>query len=321
LLRRERSRVVLAASVGGAALTAVLLLQPTVTSGAGLLAAPDTQSKALTFVSAPRISAQTFAQILQRGNGGGPSPAAPHAEELYNIIVGYGLDPAVALAFFAHESQFCTTGVCASQDTKSWGANRRGYNRKHVATLVYVPSGSFARYSSFQDGVRDWCELILNGYVKKGFDTVDEAIPIYAPAADNNVPEAYINTVYKMVASWQGRSTLAVRQQPARVYTEDLTTSLLQESFSTIDASYQSGWAFHQYMIAETQAGRPLGSPLSESSRIMIGDKSYVVQTFALDTLYTPLADDENQTNWSDVRRLSDLIKQMPKGKDDKVTR
>lgn len=81
------------------------------------------QETTLTFKSPPRISREMFAALLQQGTGGaGTSPAAPYAEELYDILLSYELDPAVAMAIFAQESQFCTTGICASYDMKNWGA-------------------------------------------------------------------------------------------------------------------------------------------------------------------------------------------------------
>lgn len=267
---------------------------------------------ALTFKAPPRISRQAFAAILQRGVGGGTSPAAPYAGELYDIIVGYGLDPAVALAFFAHESSFCTAGVCQVYDTKNWGAQRAAVRRERVIDVVRVSSGPFVRFRSWQDGVRDWCELILYRYIDRGLDTVEKAVPVYAPASDGNVPASYINAIYRTVGSWQGRAYAPPVSAVARTYNEPLESALLKEMFLAGELEYQAGWAFHQYMLAEAQAGRPLGSPLSPSQRISVGGQQFVVQVFALDTIYTPLAAIESDTNWSDVRRLSHLLSNTP---------
>lgn len=258
------------------------------------------------FVAAPRISKTAFVRLLQNGNGGGPSPAAPHGEEIYDIIVSYGIDPAVALAFFAHESQMGTTGVTRSQDLRNWGGQRAAYNKERHAGQVLVNGKPFVRFDSWQDGVRDWCELILNRYVKRGLDTVAKAVPVYAPSSDNNVPEAYINTIHRIVAAWQGRTPPPAVNLP-HVYS-DLPTALLTETFLAAGVSYHPGWAFHKYAVEEAKAGRPLGSPLGESRRITVGNDQFVVQAFALDTLYTPLAAVESKTNWSDVRRLSTMF-------------
>lgn len=263
------------------------------------------QSGGLTFQSAPRISRQTFTQVLQ-SNG---SPAAPYANEIYDIFVEYGLDPAVALAFFAHESSYCKAGVCIDHDTKSWGNMRAAYNRTRI---VGVAPGPFVRYRSWQDSARDWSELILYRYVNRGLDTVAKAIPVYAPASDNNVPSAYIRSVNGMVAQWQGISPTVSNVDLAPYYSQTLDVALVMETFRANELEYHPGWAFHKYMLDEARAGRPLGTPVDKSRIITVGDKQFAVQAFALDTLYTPLAEDESETNWGDVRRLSDLLKQTP---------
>ncbi|NOK60060.1 MAG: hypothetical protein GFH27_549291n253 [Chloroflexi bacterium AL-W] len=263
------------------------------------------QAGSLTFQAPPRISRQTFTQVLQSNS----SPAAPHANELYDIFVEYGLDPAVALAFFAHESSFCKAGVCIDHDTKSWGNMRAAYNRTRI---VGVAPGPFVRYRSWQDGARDWSELILYRYVNRGLDTVAKAVPVYAPASDNNVPSAYIRSVNGMVARWQGVSPTVSNVDLAPYYSQSLDVALVMETFRANELEYYPEWAFHKYMLDESRADRPLGTPIDKSRIITVGDKQFAVQAFALDTLYTPLAEEESETNWSDVRRLSDLLKQTP---------
>jgi hypothetical protein len=81
------------------------------------------------------------------------------------------------------------------------------------------------------------------------------------------------------------------------------------ESFEATGQEYFAEWAFHKYVVEEARAGRPVGSPLDESRTIIANGRRYAVQTFTLDTLYTPLADIESETDWSDVRRLSELIR------------
>ncbi len=277
-----------------------------------IVAAPAAQeSGSPTFVSPPRISRTLFAQLLQHGVGGGTSPAAPHADDLYNIIVSYGLDPAIALAFFAQESQFCTTGICAQHTMYNWGMTRAAVSENRVAGTVSVGGGPFVVYTSWQDGVRDWCELIRYRYVDKGLDTVARAVPVYAPAFDGNLPEQYVERVHRRVAAWQGIDPETWNNNPSnyRRYT-DLESALMIETFRATDQDYQPTWAFHQFVMNEAKAGRPLGSPLGKSERIEINGQLYMVQPFALDTIYTPLAPTESQTNWSDVRRMNVLLAQ-----------
>lgn len=321
LLCHEHRRIAVIGIVGCIALAFTLFANPSTAqqaapadrSQSAPLAAGLAQSTSpLTFKSPPRISRELFAQLLQRGTGGaGTSPAAPYAGELYDIIVGYELDPAVALAFFAQESQFCTTGICRKHDMKSWGGQRAAFKRERAANIIMGQSGPFVSYHTWQDGVSDWCELILYRYVARGLDTIDKAVPVYAPAADNNDPSAYINSVTRRVAVWQGRDPGVPVPIAARTYDDDLETALLKETFLSTGLDYHPNWAFHKYVLDESRAGRPLGSPIDESRYIRVGSRLYAVQTFALDTLYTPLADVESQTNWSDVRRLSELLQQQ----------
>jgi hypothetical protein len=266
------------------------------------------QEGLLTFVSPPRISRDNFIALLERGVGGaGSSPAAPYGGELYDIIVSYGLDPAVALAFFARESQFCTTGMCIGQDMKSWGHLRNAFKPARAAGYSYNDTGQFVKYATWQDSVADWCELMLYGYVARGLDTVDVAVPVYAPAGDgDNDPPQYINTIYQLVAAWMGRPFVP-RGQP-HVYSTSLQEALLVETFLSNELEFHPSWAFHRYWVEAMGTDRPLGSPLGESLVITVRGQRYAVQTFAMDTIYTPIYPEPAETDWNDVRRMSDLL-------------
>lgn len=293
LLRREGRRITLLIGVVAVAL-----------GGAATLAREPEQASAqsgLAVQAPPRIARQTFEAILQRGG----SPAASVGGELYDIIAGYGLDPAVALAFFQHESQFCTTGACARNDLKNWGMQRRPTRAERGAGQV----GGFTRYGSWQDSVRDWSELILGRYVARGLDTVEKIIPVYAPRADRNVPEAYINAIRRLVASWSGRRITPAVQIATYA---SLDQALVSETFLAAEIQYRPEWAFHTFMLNEARAGRPLGAPLGDSKIVTAGNQRFAIQVFALDTLYTPIAEVESETNWGDVRRLSDLLRGQP---------
>lgn len=144
----------------------------------------------LTIFAAHRISEQQFRLILQRYR----SPALAEADELINICDEYGIDRAVALAFFVKESSCGTAGIAAR--TKNWGNLRRG--KRQVASTEHP----FAVYKTWADGLRDFCEL-LKRYAAKGKKTVEQVIPTYAPASDGNRPERYIATVRRLIRRWQ----------------------------------------------------------------------------------------------------------------------
>lgn len=156
----------------------------------------------LPFVAAPRIGLATFRRVLL----GAHSPAAPSAAELYAIPPQYGLDPAIALAFFHHESTYGTRGVAAA--TRNWGNLRRGQG--HQAGVVMGTSGSFATYRTWQDGLNDWCILIKRFYVgTRKLVTVRTALPVYAPSSDHNTPHRYADAVIADVARWMAEERAA----------------------------------------------------------------------------------------------------------------
>jgi len=142
-----------------------------------------------TFVRSPRISKKSFAQILAEHD----SPVAPIADECYDIIVEYGLDPAVALAFFQQDSAFGTQGEEVdghnTLENKNWG-NRRG-NRNGV--------GGYQKFETWQDGLRFWCESYFREHAWLGRLTVEQVVPYYT----NVNPEAYIAAVNEAIARWQ----------------------------------------------------------------------------------------------------------------------
>lgn len=90
----------------------------------------------LTFIARPRIAADAFARVLATG----ASPAAPDAAALYAICAGHGLDPAVALAFFAHRSRY--TARAAWPRARATGATSGaagGPTRSRMASPITAP--------------------------------------------------------------------------------------------------------------------------------------------------------------------------------------
>ncbi len=65
--------------------------------------------------------------------------------------------------------------------------------------------------------------------------------------------------------------------------------------------AFNPTWASTQLAITQQ-----LGPALSGAYRIGVDGAVYSIQVFAADTLYTPIANPESATAWSDVRRLSD---------------
>jgi hypothetical protein len=138
----------------------------------------------------PTIDANFINQVLASYG----SPAQGKGQALYDLGVKYGIDPVYALAFFLHESSFGTTGV--ARVTHSLGNIR--------ATPGYEDYQGYRRYRSWEEGFEDWYKLIKIQYIEKwSLATVDQIVPVYAPAADHNDVDAYIQAVKRAVDTWR----------------------------------------------------------------------------------------------------------------------
>lgn len=144
----------------------------------------------------PRITDDLFCDTLRRA----ASPAADAGPTLYATCVARGVDPAVALAFFCHESTYGTRG--AARLTRNWGNLRRGPRAYQVAPVA-GSSGAFAWYHSWVDGLADFCDLLRGPrYEGAGLATVAQVVPVYAPSTDGNAPARYVSAVEALVAGW-----------------------------------------------------------------------------------------------------------------------
>lgn len=171
----------------------------------------------LTFVAPPRITREIFAYVLTQAQ----SPATASAEVLYNVFVAEEIDPAVALAFFYHESVCGTVGICKEYATMNWGNCRTSHRAALASATVATPLGPFARYPSWENSARDWCARIKERYIgQRGLATIELALPLYAPRSDGNHPTTYAATIRRLVVKWRGLEvydvvqTVNIRQAP-----------------------------------------------------------------------------------------------------------
>lgn len=152
-----------------------------------------------TLQSPPRISPAQFAEVLRLA--GSPALAENVGDALWHIVVSYGLDPAIALAFFQHESSYGKAGL--ARVTQNWGNVRRSPSGRGVVRTI-PGRGPFAHYQSWADSLRDWCEIILGPvYIGNGLTTVSKITPVYAPSSDGNRPASYARAVNTAVATWE----------------------------------------------------------------------------------------------------------------------
>ena len=148
-------------------------------------------------LSAPRISLGQFRNVLTAAH----SPAAPEAAGMYSAALTYGVDPAVMLAVFQHESSFGKAGYA--------NPNHSVGNLRTSPDYPSNGAGGFVDYPTWTAGAADAARL-LSVYganeIRPGTKTSSVlTMPyVWAPAADHNAPAAYGNALSRSIASWSG---------------------------------------------------------------------------------------------------------------------
>jgi hypothetical protein len=147
-------------------------------------------------IGQPTITAQFVDSVLAHYS----SPAQGTGKIWVEMGQQYGIDPAYALAFFIHESSAGTNPGWAG--IKPGGGST--HNIGNIICAGYATCfGRFRDYDSWQSGIEDWYKLIATEYVDdRRAVTVEQIIPIYAPAFENDVNN-YIQTVIGLTDSWR----------------------------------------------------------------------------------------------------------------------
>jgi hypothetical protein len=158
--------------------------------GAQPASAPADAARPYQVDTAPTITVERIEAVLRDFS----SPAAGTGQAFYDLGVQYGINPAVALAFFIHESACGTKGV--ARFTKSIGNIR--------VTPGYRDYEGYRAYDTWEQGIEDYYKLIRELYIDGwGLRTVAQILPRYAPPADNNDTDAYIHNVEQLMDSWR----------------------------------------------------------------------------------------------------------------------
>ncbi len=146
----------------------------------------------------PRISPERFAALLAAAG----SPATPEAQACWAAVASEGVDPLFALAIFHHESRLGTVGLVPTYGLRNPGATRTSRTRE--GEPVQVPGrGQWWRYPSWEAGFRDLARrLVEPGFVyrEQRAETVEQIVPLWAPASDGNDPAAYVAAVREFMA-------------------------------------------------------------------------------------------------------------------------
>ncbi len=157
--------------------------------------ASASSSAGMSILGPPTVSPALIDAVLAKYQ----SPATGSGHIIHTLGVQYGVDPAFLLAFFIHESG-------AGSNPRWAGHKPDGSTTHNVGNIVCTPGwrchGRFRDYDSWAAGIEDWYKLITDLYVRQwNRTTVEEIIPKYAPAADNNNEAAYIAQVRTLVTS------------------------------------------------------------------------------------------------------------------------
>lgn len=148
-------------------------------------------------VGPPTISLEQARGILEAAG----SPAAGEAAGIYNAALRYGVDPAVLLAVFGHESSFGKAGV--ARTTKSVG---NLVYTEGSAAMGAMRAGRWAAYRSWTEGALDAARLLGSTLYGRGpaFNTARTFPFRWAPASDGNKPSAYGSAVVATISRWGG---------------------------------------------------------------------------------------------------------------------
>jgi murein DD-endopeptidase MepM/ murein hydrolase activator NlpD len=138
------------------------------------------------------------------------SPAAGTGAAWVELGNQYGIDAAIALAFFVHESGAGTASNWAGH--KSGGATT--HNPGNIICAGYATChGRFRDYPDWQTGIADWYRLLDDEYIEgRKHTTVQDVIPVYAPAFENDIG-GYVAAVEELVSSWRTKYQTPLAEQ------------------------------------------------------------------------------------------------------------
>ena len=189
MMMPDRGRTVISTAPGLSATFSPL-------GGVQVAAALAAAEVGLNVLGPPTISVEQIERVLAEYN----SPAVGHGQEIYDLGVQYGINPAIALAFFVMES--------SAGSNPNWaGWKAPGATTHNIGNIECTPGfrchGRWREYDSWADGIADWYRLIRDLYVLGwGRTTVEQIIPAYAPSHENDV-EAFTNVIRALVRQWQ----------------------------------------------------------------------------------------------------------------------
>lgn len=209
----------------------------------------------------PSISRDKFVDVLLKAGSfaadalWNPTPAAGRqaaAREVYDFIVSKGHDPGFWLGIAGKEHTFGTnkSSVLWRNNTRSWTnartvrdpSLRKGTYRTEAGKPVENEDGwyivrdasrgsDYVQYQTVLDSVKDGIYRLEDpnfAYQQAGAKTVRDVIRIWAPASDNNTPDAYAQTIVDWIKQWRASDATAPGNPSPQPVPTDLTARVLE---------------------------------------------------------------------------------------------
>lgn len=145
----------------------------------------------------PTISAKSINTILCEAK----SPTCGEGQFVHDLGLQYHIDPVFVLAIFWHESNFGKTGVARFTKSPS--------NTRLLDDSYQGLDGNFDGYQAFDswdDGFRALFRELKLRYLAYGLITVETIIPVWAPDADHNDTQEYIQVIRQAIGLWRSGS-------------------------------------------------------------------------------------------------------------------
>ena len=173
-------------------------------------AAPRGDSDAYAYVAPPTISRDGYIRVWCDPNDDGRSddrsPACPEAGDMYDVLVRYGIDPAIHVGQAWHETSLGRAGIGREPWRNLHGVQCHAGDGRIADAAVPWGNGCAGVYATYVAAVETWSRLLLREYVPEGRTTPETVVMKYAPPGkDGNVPSAYVASMKRMIDEARAR--------------------------------------------------------------------------------------------------------------------
>jgi hypothetical protein len=211
--------------------------------------------------------------------------------QYYDAITPTGVDPLWVLAVFDHESSCGKNGIATI--THSWGNMRNPPVGVPYHTYIDPRKGSYLSFANWLDG----CLATANHAASDLYAglTIAQAIHKWAPAGDNNDPEAYTNGVVAFMNRWGDLFGTGGNTMPTLPPQADIGFPVRWHAAADVGPDRPMS-AIHWFIVHDTE-GRPAGdeqvltdpaAPVESAHGLILPDGTLVCMVPLNSTAWTP---------------------------------